>query len=61
MNDVTPALIDGKPITTSASAEVRSPYDGSLIDSVPVCGFGGDRPCSRRCDRPTQVWRAPGP
>lgn len=38
MNNTTPALIDGKPVTTSQISEVHSPYDGSLIGSVPACG-----------------------
>ncbi|HTN99813.1 MAG TPA: aldehyde dehydrogenase family protein [Microthrixaceae bacterium] len=38
MNNLTPALIDGKPVTTLATTEVRSPYDGSLIATVPACG-----------------------
>ncbi len=38
MTYLTPARIDGKPVTTSATTEVRSPYDGSLIATVPACG-----------------------
>jgi len=37
MADLTPALIDGKDVSTGAESDVRSPYDGALIGAVPVC------------------------
>ncbi len=38
MTDVTPALIDGEDVLTDDTHEVHSPYDRSLVGSVPVCG-----------------------
>ncbi len=38
MSDITPALIDGADVLTSDVIEVHSPYDGSLVGSVPACG-----------------------
>ena len=38
MSDITPALIDGAEVLTSDVIEVHSPYDGSLVGSVPACG-----------------------
>ena len=35
---VTPVLIDGEPVTGSASTEVRAPYDGTLLGSIPALG-----------------------
>lgn len=35
--DVTPALIDGAPVTADDLSTVRSPYDGSVVGSVPAC------------------------
>lgn len=40
MSDLTPALIDGDDVTTDEDREVRSPYDGSVVGRVPVCGPG---------------------
>ena len=37
MTDTTPALINGDDVLTSAVSEVHSPYDGSLVGSVPAC------------------------
>src|SRR6476620_1739474 len=37
MTDITPALIDGSDVTTSETIEVHSPYDGSLVGTVPAC------------------------
>ena len=37
MADLTPALIDGKDVSTGDESDVRSPYDGALIGAVPVC------------------------
>lgn len=34
---LTPARIDGAEVTTSATADVLSPYDGRVVGSVPVC------------------------
>ena len=31
-------LIDGEWVTTGSEIEVRSPYDGTLVDTVPSCG-----------------------
>lgn len=36
----TPALIDGASVSTSETAAVRSPYDGTLLGSVPICDAG---------------------
>ena len=38
MTDMTPALIDGTDVHASEAIEVRSPFDGSLVGSVPACG-----------------------
>jgi acyl-CoA reductase-like NAD-dependent aldehyde dehydrogenase len=37
MSDTTPALINGDDVLTSSVSEVHSPYDGSLVGSVPAC------------------------
>lgn len=38
MSDVTPALLDGEDLLTQAHSEVHSPFDGSIVGAVPVCG-----------------------
>jgi len=38
MTDMTPALINGSDVHASELTQVRSPYDGSLVGSVPACG-----------------------
>lgn len=38
MTTVTPALIDGRDVTTAEVSVVRSPYDGRTIGSVPALG-----------------------
>jgi acyl-CoA reductase-like NAD-dependent aldehyde dehydrogenase len=38
MPELTPALLDGEPLTVPDTSEVRSPYDGSVVGSVPACG-----------------------
>ena len=38
MTDLTPALIDGDEVTTSDVIEVLSPFNGSLVGTVPACG-----------------------
>jgi acyl-CoA reductase-like NAD-dependent aldehyde dehydrogenase len=38
VGSVTPVLIDGEPVIGSASTEVRAPYDGSLLGSIPALG-----------------------
>ncbi len=35
---ITPALIDGAAVTSPDSTEVRSPYDGAVVGSVPTLG-----------------------
>lgn len=35
--EVTPALIDGAAVTADEVSVVRSPYDGSVVGSVPAC------------------------
>lgn len=35
--DVTPALIDGADVTAGDVSTVRSPFDGSVVGSVPAC------------------------
>lgn len=35
MPDVTPMLIDGEQVTADEVSEIRSPYDGSVVGSVP--------------------------
>lgn len=35
---LTPALIDGQAVTSDEVAEVRSPFDGSVVGSVPLLG-----------------------
>ena len=37
---VTPSRINGRPITTAAVSEVRSPFDGHLVGVVPRCDEG---------------------
>ena len=37
MADLTPALIDGEDVASGDPSEVRSPYDGALVGSVPTC------------------------
>lgn len=37
MSELTPALLDGEDLVTGEVSEVRSPYDGSLVGSVPAC------------------------
>lgn len=36
MTDVTPALLDGEDLLTDEVSEVHSPYDGSLVGTVPA-------------------------
>jgi acyl-CoA reductase-like NAD-dependent aldehyde dehydrogenase len=35
---VTPVVIDGEPVVGSSALEVRAPYDGRLLGSVPALG-----------------------
>jgi acyl-CoA reductase-like NAD-dependent aldehyde dehydrogenase len=35
-----PARIDGQPVTTDTSMEIRAPYDGEMIGEVPRCDPG---------------------
>ena len=37
-SEVTPAHIDGKPVVSGEVTEVRSPYDGRVVGSVPTLG-----------------------
>jgi len=36
VTDLTPALIDGRPVTTADVTEVRSPFDGRVLGTVPT-------------------------
>lgn len=38
LDSETSALIDGKAVDADDSIEVRSPFDGSLLSTVPLCG-----------------------
>lgn len=40
MTDITPALLNGEDLLSPEVSEVRSPYDGSLVGSVPACDTG---------------------
>ncbi|MFN8149131.1 MAG: aldehyde dehydrogenase family protein, partial [Candidatus Nanopelagicales bacterium] len=37
-DSVTPVQIDGELVTGTASVEVRAPYDGTLLGSIPSLG-----------------------
>ncbi len=37
MTDITPALLNGEDLLSADVSEVRSPYDGSPVGSVPAC------------------------